>query len=248
MSYAGNTHIFIKGRLLNSNPQSNILLLESSELSQTFQAPLLTADDAFNSNPEAGFISYRVPPLNQLLGVPDDFINQYSSMTFTLSVSTFDSLLGQSTLRCGNTANCQITYKRAYTPMIYELAPPVVYHDSEVLIYFDPKSTTSLIQDLESDEKAFIFAKVGGFHIDFENSVDFDFTYSNYYRNNVKGRVGDQKPGASHDLSMLWEIGDAKINMGEALHCSYDNSTCYVAKTVPVIFGINYNAGYTSGG
>jgi hypothetical protein len=132
--------------------------------------------------------------------------------------------------------------------MIYELSPPVVYYDSETLIYFDPKSTMSLIKDLPTDEMAFINAKVGGVLMDFENSVDFDFSFNHYHRNNVKGRVGDQKPSSNHDLSMLWEIGNSKINMGEALHCSYDNSTCYVAKTVPVIFGMNYNSGYTTGG
>jgi len=135
-------------------------------------------------------------------------------MTFTLSISSLDDLLGATKLTCATSgvSNCYISYRQYYTPMIYELAPPVVYYDSEALIYFDPKSTTSLIQDLPTDEMAFINAKVGGVLMDFENSVDFDRGYSHYYRNNVKGRVGDQKPSASHDFSMLWEVGNAKIN------------------------------------
>lgn len=32
------------------------------------------------------------------------------------------------------------------------------------------------------------------------------------------------------------------------LHCSYDNSTCYVAKTVPVIHSLTTNTGYMAGG
>jgi hypothetical protein len=153
-----------------------------------------------------------VPSLTKLLGVPDDFVNQYTTMTFTLTIDTNDALLGQTKLKCGTTSNCQLRYVRHYTPVVYELAPPVVYHNSETLVYFDPKSTMSLIQDLESDEMPFINVKIGGVLMDFENSVDFDFTPYHYSRNNVKGRVGDQKPSKSNDLSMLWEIGNAKLN------------------------------------
>jgi hypothetical protein len=152
-------------------------------LSQTFSAPLLTEDDAFNSNPEAGFISYRVPSLTKLMGVPDEFVNQYGTMTFTIDIDSNDSLLGQTKLRCYTTSACQLRYVRAYTPVIYELSPPVVYHNAEALVYFDPKSTTSLIKDLESDEMAFINVKIGGVLMDFEDSVTSTRGYSHYYRN-----------------------------------------------------------------
>jgi len=94
----------------------------------------------------------------------------------------------------------------------------------------------------------FINAKIGESLLDFENSVDFEDNYSNWHRNNIKGRVGDQKPSSNHSISMLWETGNAKILEGEAFHCSYANTDCYQAKTVPVIFGIDHTSGYTTGG
>jgi IPT/TIG domain len=47
---------------------------------------------------------------------------------------------------------------------------------------------------------------------------------------------------------MLWEIGLSKILASQATHCSYDNSTCYISKTVPVIYNISANEGYYTGG
>jgi hypothetical protein len=47
---------------------------------------------------------------------------------------------------------------------------------------------------------------------------------------------------------MLWETGYAGEAYQELTHCSYDNSSCYKVKAVPVIFNISSSAGYSSGG
>jgi len=47
---------------------------------------------------------------------------------------------------------------------------------------------------------------------------------------------------------MLWETGHSIENEQEILHCSYENDNCYQAKTVPVIYDISQNTGYTTGG
>jgi len=54
--------------------------------------------------------------------------------------------------------------------------------------------------------------------------------------------------GEKDDIQMMWETGKAHVNPATALHCSYDNSTCYQAKSVPVIFETSSNIGYTTGG
>jgi len=82
----------------------------------------------------------------------------------------------------------------------------------------------------------FINFKIGGALMDFETFVDYDHQYSKWYRNHISGRVGDQLPNANNDINMLWEVGNANIQPIESVTCSYDNSTCYQAKTVPVIF------------
>jgi len=54
--------------------------------------------------------------------------------------------------------------------------------------------------------------------------------------------------GEKEDISMMWETGVAYNNPAMALHCSYDNSTCYQAKSVPVIYETSSSIGYTTGG
>lgn len=47
---------------------------------------------------------------------------------------------------------------------------------------------------------------------------------------------------------MLWETGTSNVVKTEATHCTYDNQTCYEARSVPVIFNISSNIAYTTGG
>lgn len=47
---------------------------------------------------------------------------------------------------------------------------------------------------------------------------------------------------------MQWETGKAVVLDHFAYHCNVDNTTCYQAKTVPVIFDMTSNTGYSSGG
>ena len=46
-------------------------MLYSLDLNAFFYAPILSEDDAFNSHPMLGFITYRLPSLSTLIGVPD---------------------------------------------------------------------------------------------------------------------------------------------------------------------------------
>ena len=77
-SFAGDTHIFIKGGGFDMNPQSNLVFLYSHEFEQTIMAPPLTEDDAFNSHPLLGTIAYRIPALDTLFGFPMSYFSGYS--------------------------------------------------------------------------------------------------------------------------------------------------------------------------
>ena len=111
-------------------------------------------------------------------------------MSFTLSIiANTDS--GPVTLECKIESNCLLQYRKTHTPIIYYLSPPVVYYDSYTDLWFDPKSTTNLIKNLESDEKIFVNAKIGGSLLDFEYIVDDETTFSSYNRNKVRGQVGE---------------------------------------------------------
>ena len=189
-------------------------------------APLLTEDDAFNSHPLLGTIAYRLPSVDKLFGVPMSYLSGYHEMNFTLSVIASNEL-GPQTLECEMPSKCQIIYRRHYTPVLYYIKPPIVYYESFVEVWFDPRSTQSLISGLEEDEMIFINAKVGPALLDFEDMVDNLDSFSGYSRNSVKGQVGEIPTGQNYNISMLWEVGQSLVQQVEATHCSYDNQTCY---------------------
>jgi hypothetical protein len=47
---------------------------------------------------------------------------------------------------------------------------------------------------------------------------------------------------------MLWEVGNTFTSGAMMTHCSFDNQTCYQARTIPVIYDITSNTTYTTGG
>jgi hypothetical protein len=223
-------------------------MMYSHELEATVQAPLLTENDAFLSNTDAGFIVYRMPSLTTILGIPDRVLDKYMTMTFTIHLFVRHDLYEPFDAECKNKAKCTMTFRRSHTPIIYSLRPPVVYFNSVTSVWFDPKNTVDLITDLPMDELHFINYKIGGSLMDFEGFIDNKEPYSKYNRNHIAGKVGDQLPNANHDMNMLWEVGNANIQPIESVTCSFDNSTCYQAKTVPVIFSQDHNSGFTTGG
>jgi hypothetical protein len=145
-SFAGGTNIFIKGVGLSDNAQSNTVVLKSLEFGSEVVSPPLTEDDAFGSQPALGSISYRVPALDTLFGVPMNFLDKYPTMTFTVSVIA-NKDTGPVTLACkaGTESNCALVYRKTHTPVVYYLSPPVVYLDSITEVWFDPKYTPQLI-------------------------------------------------------------------------------------------------------
>jgi hypothetical protein len=76
-SFAGGTHIFLKGQGFSDNPQSNEIVLWSHEFEMEVPSFALTEDDAFNSNPLIGTISYRLPALDKLFNVPMNLLDKY---------------------------------------------------------------------------------------------------------------------------------------------------------------------------
>lgn len=138
----------------------------------------MSEDDAFGSNPATGKIVYRFPPVHELLGVPETAIYHYDTMSFIIEVEAGDEDFGIQTLACKTQAKCRIYFKRTHTPIVYGLSPPVVHHQAETDIWFDPRQVTNLIKDLPSDDLPFINSKIDGRFIDFETHVDFESKFS----------------------------------------------------------------------
>jgi hypothetical protein len=66
-------------------------------------------------------------------------------MKFEVRIIANDPDMGPIPLRCKNVNNCLVTYEKQFSPVVYYLKPPVVYFESMVEMWFDPKSTQNLI-------------------------------------------------------------------------------------------------------
>ena len=95
-SFAGGTNIFIHGSGLHTTAQANRIVMYSHELKKDIPAPGLTEDDAFNSNViGTGKLSYRVSSPHVLLGVPEEMLDEYQTMTFTIKIIAKNDLINE---------------------------------------------------------------------------------------------------------------------------------------------------------
>lgn len=138
--------------------------------------------------------------------------------------------------------------RKDYTPMIHYITPRVTYYDSYTQVVFNPKNTLHLIKDLDGDEMPFINTKIGGNLIDFEFAVDSKTEYNPWTRNRARGQIGENTISKKQDITMMWETGKAVVASHESTFCSFDQTDCYQAKSIPVIFDISENLGYKTGG
>ena len=112
VSFAGGTNIFIKGVGLAQDPQSNGVMMYSTEFDMEIPAPRLTEDDAFGSFPLLGSITYRLPSVAELMGMPMAYFDKYQTMTFEIRVLADDADLGILPLDCKNVKNCKVVYQK----------------------------------------------------------------------------------------------------------------------------------------
>jgi len=64
--------------------------------------------------------------------------------------------------------------------------------------------------------------------------------------NQVRGVVGEM-PNGEYGIRMQWEVGRSVVHETLSNNCNFDGSKCYTAKSVPVIFEVSRNEGYTNG-
>lgn len=119
------------------------------------------------------------------------------------------------------------------------LQPRVTYADSYTEIFFNPANTMTLIKDLDDDELPFINARIGGNLIDFEFSSDSETTYNNWVVTSQRGQIGEGTISKNQNVTMVWETGMAATALAEATFCSFNQSECYQAKSLPVIYNVS---------
>lgn len=98
-------------------------------------------DVAFSSHTDGGKLKYTIPSPMDLHGLPYEFFNSYQFITYQVSLVQYNSMTQQMTTQeCGlPISNCQITFGRQYTPVLYYLTPPVVWSGLQVGFMIDPR-------------------------------------------------------------------------------------------------------------
>ena len=89
---------------------------------------LLSEDDVFNSHPALGVLTYRVPSLYSLLGISQDKVSMFNTLSFTLDIVVNDEM--ETELVCNDKRLCTIYFIKAFTPVIHYISPPVTYFES----------------------------------------------------------------------------------------------------------------------
>jgi len=87
-SFAGGTNIFIKGTNLAMAPEANLIVMRSREFEEKFLAPMLNLDDSFQSSTANGMLSYRLPSIERLFGIPEAEFRHYTSLNFDVMIRT----------------------------------------------------------------------------------------------------------------------------------------------------------------
>lgn len=137
---------------------------------------------------------------------------------------------------------------RSYSPGINFITPKVIYNEAMTEVWFNPRNTHGLVEDLQEEQMKFINMRIGKALVDFSDTVSHTTNFGHWRDNRIRGKIGELPVGTDLPLSMMWETGLATVEQSRALRCSYDNSTCYMAKNVPVIFSTSAAGGYHSGG
>jgi hypothetical protein len=246
-SFAGGTELLIKGKGFNDSPSSNLIQYDEDNDDVTVViGPDLSEDNTIRSCPHNGVLQYTTPTIGTLFGTDDSYFDGETQMNMYLSVYAIDDDTGSyNELSCSTNSYCKVKLSRYYTPILYEVAPPVQYAWGNNTYVFDPTGCQDLKQD---DELAFVSVKVDDNFIGFEDFIDEDDTYSGFYRNYVSGQAGENEVNTTSMPGMFFYPGRAVNTLQQMTTCSYDNETCYQMMTVAKVDSINMPEGYTTGG
>lgn len=145
-------------------------------------------------------------------GVNYEAFNSIEWITYQVSLADYDTETQQlKSLECEMPylpQYCQITMSRAYTPILYSLAPPIVYYGAEMAFWIDPRAAQNK-RSTSFPELPFTEVRLNGFGVDFEGYLEEDVILGGYTKNQVRGRMGAITPDASAEVSFRFRVGYA---------------------------------------
>ena len=139
VSFAGGADAVIHSSGLRVEPSENIVYLTTTAFGRKyleFECPKLTILDEFNSKAEEGRLSYRIPSAV-------DMINGSVTINDLKSIEVLPTKLkvqsGSDLLSCKKHYRCRVNYNWGFTPILYYVSNPIMYHGMNTSIYVNPK-------------------------------------------------------------------------------------------------------------
>jgi len=256
-SYAGGLTIFIKGQEFAPDAEKNYLLLENQDADLSFYEtkfvmPDLSYDDSLNSNAVEGYLSYKLPPVHEIVGMTESGILAYPSLTFKVLLhSVVNGELRES--ECSLPANCFITYELSSTPYIRSANPQVLYEGASTQVHMNLKNVPNLMTYEDYEELPIIETRINNDFLDFSQFMDAQRLAGPMMADTiipVDAHVQSHKFTSNGGISAKFDSGHAKVNEFDTQTCR-DISTaasCYNFMVLPIMTGASQTEGVVSGG
>ena len=243
VSFAGGADAVIHSTGLQVEPSENIVYLTTEEFGHRyleFKCPKLTILDEFNSKAEEGRLSYRIPSAVDMIN-SSVTINDLKGIEILFTKLKVQS--GSDLLFCKEKEQCKVNYRWDFTPILYYVSNPIMYHGMNTSIYFDSKEAFKY----KRDDKDFADVRLGG-----KRFLTADYTPEWRTRGGTKGLRGTVHTTVrSMDAELnLWfrGVGNALRVPETSQTCNWDGTDCYFVRIYPSIEDISNFAGSLAGG
>ena len=140
----GGLEFFIDGAGFDEQSFINTVLFKSTQTENLQLAGTpLDIDDQIQSAPPLGRLAYTMPSLADLFGMPiENFNSHYLANNGDESIRFYVKVQNNaenSFMPCesGQEGNCQVRYRKKYTPMLQDISPSNVYLDQDITLYIN---------------------------------------------------------------------------------------------------------------
>ncbi|TNV88229.1 hypothetical protein FGO68_gene13028 [Halteria grandinella] len=250
-SMAGGTEIVFYGEGMAEDPSGITVLFKNSQLGTVAGGPPTLQDVAFNSHTGGGKFKFTTPPVMYLHDKPFESFYSFDTITYDLTLLSYDAATDSvKTLACTAPAvasMCQIKVSRDYTPILYSVSPPILYLDQEIAFWLDPKKAQAKRSKI-LPELPWIETRINGYGVEYEPFYLEDVVFPENQKSQIRGQMGAITPIESAEVKFRFRAGSAYHYDASMVRCNYANTTCFRARGVAVIRGMDSHTGYTTGG
>ena len=190
-----------------------------------------------------GQLQYTMPSLLDLLSVDDS--TNLDGAWCRVHVLAVNDGGAQTECKC-TSSNCIITYTDDATAGFIRVLPQAVFFNTRTTFFVDTQYASAYRE--VGEEMPFRMGFIDNSNTNYEIWLDEDDEFSTFSIVEISGQSGDAPVNATSIPRLNFHVGDAWINEDSMKTCSYDNSDCYLVRSIAVINAVEFSQGNTNGG